>query len=431
MSGSTPPLVLPEGCALELGAGGIAVRHTGDILVSGPQATPLARLYSVDGSITLRGPLELGEVHADHGSIFVEGQVSARSLVALGGNIVVQGQLTAEEVAAPGGSVSMAGELKVTRITAAEDLDVEGELTAKVVRGGMVRLTTSLAVVTAVQGMVRVELGGGSYAAEIVTAPEVAIHRQAAGRINVLECVNDPGTNDLKGKFRLAEYGEFTGVDPAQFLADRDVLGLDQLGAAAAPIPKEPEEPEDLEPEDLGPVLEELPENEPLPEPIPEPESRRRARKLEVIEFPGLDALLEPVEAQDASLGDTSVLPDITELGDDALESIADEDSHTTIIDEDEDTDDEDTDDGGAIDAELLARLGAAVKLLAEAYAEMPPQPVGRVLQLGAVRDYRQLRAELPELFNQLVAEHVQSRSQPQRKALSSLNDLNAALQQI
>jgi hypothetical protein len=405
MSGNTPQLVLPQGCALELGAEGVTVRHTGDIVVSGPQGTPLARLFSVDGSITLKGPLELGEVHADHGSIFIEGRVTARSIVALGGNIVVQGALTAVEVAAPAGSVSLAGELNVERISAAADLDIEGRIQSTLVKGGMVRLRTEEAEVKAMQGMVSVELGGGSYAAEIVIAPQVSIDHQAGGRINVLECANDPGTNDLKGKFRLVEYGEFTGVDPAQFLADRDVLPLDQLGAAAAMIPEEP-----------------------AAEPVPE--SRRRARQLEVIEFPGVDSLLEQIAVADASEGDTAALPDIAELGDDALESIEDHDSTTTIID-DEDTDDDDTDEGNSIDPALLARLGAAVDELGGAYPSTPPEPVGRVLQLGAVRDFAQMRAELPELFNELLAGHVATRSQPQRQVLRSINELHAALQQI
>jgi hypothetical protein len=425
MSGNTPQLVLPQGCALELGAEGVTVRHTGDIVVSGPQGTPLARLFSVDGSITLKGPLELGEVHADHGSIFIEGRVTARSIVALGGNIVVQGALTAVEVAAPAGSVSLAGELNVERISAAADLDIEGRIQSTLVKGGMVRLRTEEAEVKAMQGMVSVELGGGSYAAEIVIAPQVSIDHQAGGRINVLECANDPGTNDLKGKFRLVEYGEFTGVDPAQFLADRDVLPLDQLGAAAAMIP---EEPEALEPEFLEPVADEPAAEEPAAEPVPE--SRRRARQLEVIEFPGVDSLLEQIAVADASEGDTAALPDIAELGDDALESIEDHDSTTTIID-DEDTDDDDTDEGNSIDPALLARLGAAVDELGGAYPSTPPEPVGRVLQLGAVRDFAQMRAELPELFNELLAGHVATRSQPQRQVLRSINELHAALQQI
>lgn len=453
---SSDRLVLPEGARVEIVEGGIALEHTGDITLGALGGGPFLRLRSTGGSITLHGEHVFGEIVAE-GSVRVEGSITAKRLVSKSGDVTVHGTIEAGEVIATNGSVALRGDSTVRTITAGDELHVEGKIRARSLSGARVRLEAATCDLKGVEGSESVHLGAAAYTVEVVIAPTVTCEPAASGRINVLECTNTPGQNDLKGKFRLAEYAEFTGVDPLEFLEGRGVKPL--------PEPDEVDLGEPLADDDPGDETGILPElaAEPVPEVVApvdkkskkttKPKAKAKAKKkapakpaAEVVE------VAEPVAATKTKstdrstrvvatpTEDTSDLPDLETTGNTdelledassiedldpaALEAIEDDDSLIEIMDDDDE-------DSGlhakpvVLDPERHDQLVASVDEMSRTYPERIPQQLARLRNLVDGKQYRVLQIELDALFNALVLQHMKAKTKPHHQVYSSFGTIH------
>lgn len=376
-------LVIPPNTAFDVIDGGVSVEFDGDVVLSGPMRNRLGRIVSNEGSITLLGPLEVGEVIARHGSIVADGAVRAQSLLAMAGPITVSGDVQAEEIRSPAGSVSIHGNLTSGAVHAAEELIVEGDISARLLQGGFVRINSGSVNVKGIEGTVRVELGEAKLAVEVVIAPEVQVSAHSSGRVNVIESVNELVPNSLKGGFRLHEYAEFTGVDPARFLEERGVRPLSELSSPSVVVRGVPMSAAD---------------------------DRTLGGDLEEDELSELD--LEPVEpvGQAGQVVDDSPPPIHFEP------PHAPEPAPPTL----------------ELDAKLQTELSIIANRVRGAYANASePQPVVQLLALIDARDYLGVKENLTALWNQLVPWYQQQGKLIPYAVISSFNAINTMMRRL
>jgi hypothetical protein len=176
--------VIPAGVRLRAGAKGVTVEYSGDVVLEAPIGGDVERLSSREGSVTLRGRVQVERVEAPNGTVLVEGPLQADSIY-----------------------------------------------------GDIVEIAASQFQVRAVRGRRRIVVGAVRISADVLMAPRIDIDPKATGRVTIVECHNEPGPNGIKGGFSVAEYGDLLG-DALKFLAER---GLEPIEPAPAveetPIP--------------------------------------------------------------------------------------------------------------------------------------------------------------------------------------------------
>lgn len=168
------PFVIPAGVSLDLSDRGVSVSHVGDIILQSSLGDRMNAVVSTEGSVTLRGKFDLDRVEAPTGTVRLEGSlVKARSVKA-----------------------------SVVEIVATK---FEG---------------------VSVQGEKQVVLGTTTIRADVLAAPRIDIDAKASGRVPIIECRNEPGPNAIKGGFSAAEYDELIGNVEA-YLSERGVEPLE------------------------------------------------------------------------------------------------------------------------------------------------------------------------------------------------------------
>ncbi len=224
-------LHIPQGLTLAVEDGKVALIAEGDVIVEGPLSGDISRIESTQGTITLRGPVSADRVVAQ--GVRIEGHLQCQELVAHSGAIQMRGRLDAESVVATQGDIVVRGPTQVGVMRAGGTLRVDGpRIEARLLQGDLVRFRGGTIKARGIEAQSRVSLGPCAFTVEVCIAPDAEVDPKAAGRINVLESHNELGNNALKGRFRLQEYAEFTGVDPEAFLREREVRPLAELGAA-------------------------------------------------------------------------------------------------------------------------------------------------------------------------------------------------------
>lgn len=224
-------LHIPQGLTLAVEDGKVALIAEGDVIVEGPLSGDISRIESTQGTITLRGPVSADRVVAQ--GVRIEGHLQCQELVAHSGAIQMRGRLDAESVVATQGDIVVRGPTQVGVMRAGGTLRVDGpRIEARLLQGDLVRFRGGTIKARGIEAQSRVTLGPCAFTVEVCIAPHAEVDPKAAGRINVLESHNELGNNALKGRFRLQEYAEFTGVDPEAFLREREVRPLAELGAA-------------------------------------------------------------------------------------------------------------------------------------------------------------------------------------------------------
>jgi hypothetical protein len=224
-------LHIPQGLTLAVEDGKVALIAEGDVIVEGPLSGDISRIESTQGTITLRGPVSADRVVAQ--GVRIEGHLQCQELVAHSGAIQMRGRLDAESVVATQGDIVVRGPTQVGVMRAGGTLRVDGpRIEARLLQGDLVRFRGGTIKARGIEAQSRVSLGPCAFTVEVCIAPHAEVDPKAAGRINVLESHNELGNNALKGRFRLQEYAEFTGVDPEAFLREREVRPLAELGAA-------------------------------------------------------------------------------------------------------------------------------------------------------------------------------------------------------
>lgn len=437
-------LNIPEGVQITASPRGIAIHHSGDILLSGSLGSRIAKVTSTDGNITLRGEQQVEEICSERGSIVLDGDMRIGKVLCLGGNITLAGTIQADEVLAPAGSVALSGTHRIKTVQAAEDLNITGHLRGSVIKGGRVKLNAEKLEVGAVEGTLRVDLGEGAYKVEVVIAPHIEVHPGSEGRINVIESNNELGSSNLKGRFRLAEYAEFTGIDPNIFLRERDVRSLAKLGQPLAVTTRAPadEAPTEQADENLDALL----------ELVPEPMDG-----AEVIE-PGhvgppislMPEALEPLSSSETGPETADEEPIAVGEADDASQDAADgsapftvgtvesaEESQDTISDTLDATVDE-VDPGSEEQAppdeqtlELQRQIKEQVMRLSGLFRQDEPQGVARLRRYVSTDRYGEVASELQTVFNDVLRAHVQRAQRPHHQVVPTFNRIHSLVSQL
>lgn len=473
-------LNIPQGLTLAVENGKVALIADGDIVLEGPIDGDIARIESTNGAITLRGPVQADRVVAQ--GIRIEGHLQCRQVLAHTGAIQMRGRLDAETAIASTGDIVVRGPTQVGLMRAGGTLRIDGpRIEARLLQGDLVRFRGGTIKARGIEAQSRVSLGPCAFTVEVCIAPEVDVDPKAAGRINVLESHNELGNNALKGRFRLQEYAEFTGVDPEAFLREREVRPLAELGAAqlsAAEGGASGLAEEDLrtadEPTDHGLVglIEDLPAPAPSPppaagdslppEPTPEPvvldssPPPPEAPDTSSLEEVSMDVMMDEIEPFDAPAdGPAPAEFDPPESFEDSASTLEPEDLELDAVEPLDEVDElpppppsavprkeafnEDTltDDGSGhtltppdepaleLAPETQSFLNQSVARLAKHYAGDEPPAISRLRGLVSKQEYSAVRHELKDLFNSVVRGHIATGTRPHPQVLTDFNAIH------
>jgi len=185
------PFVIPAGVSLQLTDTGISIQHVGDIILQDSLGDTMNQVVSHEGSVTLRGSFQIDRVSAPKGTVRLEGTIKAQSI-----------------------------------------------------DGQVVELMTNRLEARAVQGAKYIVLGASKVTADALVAPRIDIDAKASGRVPIIECHNEPGPNAIKGGFSIVEYDELVG-NVESYLAERGIEPLEPSGE------EEDEQEDDEEPSDV------------------------------------------------------------------------------------------------------------------------------------------------------------------------------------
>ncbi len=460
------PLHIPTGVQISASPRGIALHYAGDVVLQGPIGPRVASITTTDGSITLNGDHKVEEIRAERGSIFLNGSMQLGRVTSLGGSIALHGAISADAVSAPAGSVILSGEHRVKEVQSAEDLQVSGSLRATTLKGGLVVLKADHLEASAVEGALRVDLGEGDYKVEIIIAPHIEVSPESTGRINVIESNNELGPTNVKGRFRLAEYAEFTGIAANLFLQERGVRSLMQLGQPVAVAVRSVTEelPTQQVEADLADLVEVIPEPDDGLDPIEPafvgPPLSLEADELQPLEASStdlyeleadhltedLDEVIPVGEAEDDH--DTHAGPaaistrftvgsptyDVEETVD---ESVDRESLNTTLektLDESEDSEEQEEEEEEEGDDERLLlqiQIKEHVLRLSGLYRSDEPQGVARLRRYVSTGQFGNVQRELPEVFNAVLRMHLEKKQRPHHLVVPTFNRIHSLVKEL
>ncbi|MBK7757661.1 MAG: hypothetical protein IPI35_14925 [Deltaproteobacteria bacterium] len=385
--GHPSKLVIPGGAEFTSTEAGLVIEHSGDIHLVGPLSRPVARVIA-GGDIELSGDLEVGEVLSRGGEIRVSGRLTSRSVIAQAGDVLVSGDSRITELTAPAGAARVSGKVELGRVQALVVV-IEGRVTAELLRGDEVNVLSGEHQLRAIEGAVVLRVGEARLTSDVIVAPQVEVHPKCGGRATVIECRNQLGPNGLKGGYSLAEYAEEFGIDGGEFLTRRGVRSLADLAPApAAPVaPTKPSAPLPTH-DDLSQDLISVGADVDLPsEDIGE--ANDDLELLDTPTSPGNEAQ-EPVE----------------ELTPEAIEPVA------------------------LIDAALQAELESALELVSASYSgQDEPLAVSRLRALIVQRDHTTLRAQVSDIWNELIQHYQQRKNvRPPHAVIRAINNIHSAL---
>ena len=465
-------LHIPEGLTLTAEHGKVALITQGDVVVEGPLNGNISRVESINGTITVRGPVSADRIIAQ--AVRIEGDLKCQELLAHTGSIQMRGRLDAESVVATLGDIVVRGPTQVGSLRAGGTLRVDGpRIEARLLQADIVRFRGGTIKARGIEAKSRISLGPCAFTVEVCIAPHVDVDPKAAGRINVLESRNVLANNALKGRFRLQEYAEFTGVDPEAFLREREVrplsdLGAEQLSGGESAVLG------DLDTHSVDQLI-----NlglvgliKPLQEPTSAEESTERIGEAPTQEIPDAKALLapeptplappEPVPHATTAMHEFEPAPQIGEIEEieEPVEiEIFDEPEQIQVFEEPEqiqifeeppapqsaaqspgkDSLSDSPNDRSThsntmtppdepmmdLSAETQAFLNQSVTRLAKHYSDKEPPAISRLRDLVSTQDYAMVRHELKDLFNSVVRGHISTGTRPHPQVLSDFNAIH------
>lgn len=376
------PFVVPEGVVFNIDDDGVAIENRGDIVLHTTFGRPLKRVVSAEGNIEIHAPVAGGAVRAA-GNVTLASTASVERIEA-GGHLSVGGDCKADALEAAG-NASIGGSLHAIHARAGGTLSVGGKVSGGTFRGDVVELRGSTIQARGIQGQRRVEVGDAVLTVDAIVAPEVAVSAATRGRVTVVESANELGSNALKGCFRLADYGEISGGDPAAFLAER---GLAPLGAAAPPPGPSAAPAPTAEPARVvtsaAPVGAPAPARVTMPPPPPpEPVD------------PFADLVVRDETDSDAPTGHPS--------------AAGDSGTHP-----------------------LHAQLAETVGKIVEAYAPADrPPAVDRLATMVQERRYESVRAEITNIWSELLKFHQKKGLRIQHQVTTTFNQVNSLVKKM
>ncbi|MBM4392158.1 MAG: hypothetical protein FJ090_13635 [Deltaproteobacteria bacterium] len=462
------PFVVPEGVVFLVEDDGVTIENQGDVVLHTDfGGRLLKRIVSHHGNVELHGRVRAGTLQAG-GSLRCGGTASAESVHA-DRDIEVAGDAVFGSVHG-GGSVHVAGSAQLGRATAAGSIAIDGALksgalecgglvvggdaalgsvsaangitllgstTAVTLRGNEIDLRGPSVTARGVQGARRVSIGGAKLSVDAILAPEVHLDGKTSGRVTVIESNNELGPNAVKGCFRLTDYAEMVG-DTSVFLADR---GLVALGAAMA-LPAEAAVDHDhasgaaVSTNDAGAPAEEPPapaahaepaddaDAEPAaaaageahaePEPTAEPEAAAQVEStpdvVEVVED-------EPGGTAEAMANDPASGPAVVVVAPPSPKAVSMQDADPLA---------------GAAEHPMHAQLAETVQKIVDCYANQElPLAVEKLRDLVAGRKYTEVRAEITNIWSELLKFHQKKGMRIAHQVTNTFNSVNSMVKKM
>lgn len=425
--------------------------------------------------IKVSGDAEFGSVHGG-GSVHVAGSAQFGRAVA-GGSLGVDGKLQSGTIEC--GGLVVGGDAALGGVSATGAITLAGATTATTLRASEINLGGPSVTARGVQGAQRVSIGGAKLSVDAILAPEVHLDAKTSGRVTVIESNNELGPNAVKGCFRLADYAEMVG-DANSFLSDRGLVALGVAMAlpslADASIAPSGAVDHDHARSDASPANDDGAPAESAPAAMHEVEPPTDADAAQVVEAAGeaeAEAEAEP-EAQVESTADVvEVIDDAASAGQaaevvevvEAVEVVEDEPSGTAHVPaavvvaaaasataEELANDpasepavvvippslpqavsmhDEDPL-AGAVEHPMHAQLSETVQKIADCYAnqELPPA-VEKLRDLVAARNYTQVRAEITNIWSELLKFHQKKGMRIAHQVTSTFNSVNSMVKKM
>ncbi len=437
--------VVPEDVVLTFESDGVSIEYAGDIVLHGRVGgKPLRRVVSHGGNVTLASAEGADHIEA-HGNITVLGAMQA-TVVKAGGALRVGGDLEAETVDVEGdvdasgglavpslrvnGRLSVRGAAVMQTPTLGGDAEFHGDVAANVLRARNFQFNGGTLSARGVQAQVAVRIGAVRLQVDAIVSPEVTLQPTTSGRAAVIESHNELGASAVKGGFRLAEYAEIFG-NVHGFLKERGLTALEATaGAEAGPPDSAPE----AEPERRR---SRQPKAEPEPEPQPEPEAAPAPVYVEAVlepeEEPETDRAEPPAESPPLPAEDPpdviwEPIVDAPRPGDStsgAFESLRERRRQAEGL----------SDGGAAADRgphALQAQLAQTVERIADCYADMEvPPAVERLRTLVAAQSYPEVRAEITNIWSELLKYHQKKGIRIHHQVTTTFNAVNALVKKM
>ncbi len=401
------PFVVPEGVTFNIEEDGLTIANQGDVVLHTTFGRPIKSVVSHEGSVTIHGDAKGGSIQA-------------------------------------GTDVEIHGAASLASVRATGNVNITGNVQAGTIRGENVRIGGTVVAARGIQGERSVTIGDGKVTVDAILAPEVNVSQATVGRVTVIESHNELGPNGLKGCFRLADYAEMFG-DPATFLEER---GLNAIGGTPPAPSKTASTPAVASakaplPVSVIPVERaiERPIRENVEQPI-EPAARRR-----------------PTLAEAVSIEESRVIipPDDIEVDEDDEPIVVEEDKPASVavpaapaqeaarstpaIDPFADL----AEAAAAAPAPAAApvppagpehpmhkTLAETVAKIIECYAggEIPPA-VERLHTMVEARQYDQVRADITNIWSELLKFHQKKGLRIQHTVTTTFNSVNSLIKKM
>ncbi|GDX82135.1 hypothetical protein LBMAG42_39460 [Deltaproteobacteria bacterium] len=230
---------------LHSGARAGSLEAAGDVRVDGDLQ---AEAVSSGGALRVGGSARVAQVRAaavdvggnfgggNHqigGNVTVARDLEASSLHA-GGNVVV-GSAAAVGNLHTGGNLEIGGNAELATLHISGSASFGGNVNAGTIRADVVEIGGGNVTARGIQGTTRVTVGAAKLTVDAILAPEVNLDARTSGRVTVVESNNEPGASAIKGGFRLVDYAEMFGSADS-FLAERGLSALGAAPASATPV---------------------------------------------------------------------------------------------------------------------------------------------------------------------------------------------------
>ncbi len=433
--------------------------------------------------IEVAGDAEFGSVQGG-GGVHVAGSAQL-GRAAAAGSLAVDGALKSGTIEC--GGLVVGGDAALGSVSATGAITLLGAATATTLRANEINLRGPSVTARGVQGAQRVSIGGAKLSVDAILAPEVQVDAKTSGRVTVIESNNELGPNAVKGCFRLADYAEMVG-DVNAFLADR---GLVALGAAmvlpaasevaasvdaASPAGAEraPEVDHDhasgeaTSSNDDGAPAEEphapVHEAEPATDADAEPAAAAAGEahaEAETEAEAEAEAEAEPTAEVEAAAGPEAQVEstaDVVEVVDDEPSGTAQVPAAAVAAAAASATAEEMANDpasepavvvippslpqavsmhdedplAGAVEHPMHAQLAETVQKIVDCYAnqELPPA-VEKLRDLVAARNYTQVRAEITNIWSELLKFHQKKGMRIAHQVTSTFNSVNSMVKKM
>lgn len=319
-------------------------------------------------------------------------------------------------------------------------------MTAGTIRADVVQIGGGNVTARGIQGRTRVSVGPAKLTVDAILAPEVNLDARTSGRVTVVESNNEPGASAIKGGFGLVDYAEMFGSSDS-FLAER---GLTALGAAPAvvapPNPVHQPAEDTMDPASIEaaeaaehthePAAVVVPAWEPAvtpaPEPVWEPAVSAPAPALEPVWEPAVSAAEpapEPTWQQPISAPEPEPAPAPAPQPVWEPIVVAAPEPVAAPVPEPMAAADPLT---AAVEHPMHQQLASTVQRIADCYAdtELPPA-VDRLRTLVEARSYPEVRAEITNIWSELLKYHQKKGIRIHHQVTTTFNSVNSLVKKM